>query len=57
MSTAKEIIMEAAKIVAQLEHTNKTYVLATYSPTELFRKAKQYNREREANMDAIRANW
>lgn len=51
------VIMEAADIVARTENIGKDFVLAFYSPSEIFEKVRQYREERETRMDSIRANW
>ena len=53
----REILMEAADMLAKYEHMSKDYILAVYSPREIFQKIRKYREEREANMDAVRSNW
>jgi hypothetical protein len=57
MNVAREILLEAVSILCVHENVNKEYVLSVYTPTEIFNKVRQYRKEREENMDAIRANW
>ena len=54
---SREILMEAVDYVSRVENIGKDYVLSFYSTKEIFDKVRQYREEREARMDAIRANW
>ena len=52
-----DIILEAAKIVAKKEHLGLKYVLAHFTPEQLFWKVKFWREETENNMDSIRESW
>ena len=57
MNVSREILLEAVSILCMHENVNRDYVLSVYTPTEIFTKVRQYREKREADMDAIRAQW
>lgn len=54
---SQEIVMDAVRLISRTQKISTSYLLSTFSAKELVSFAHQYNRIREANMDAIRENW
>lgn len=53
----KEVIMEAAMIVAEADNASIKFVMEKYTPTQLFREVRKLRKAREENMDSIREGW
>lgn len=49
--------MEAADIVSRTENIGKDFVLAHYTPDQIFNMVREYRVQRETRMDAMRENW
>jgi len=54
---SKEVISEAAMIVAKEYNTTVHFVMERYTTTQLFREVRKIRKAREANMDSVRENW
>lgn len=54
---SKEIINEAIYMIACTQHISEEYITSVFSEEEIVYFAREINRTREENMDAIRENW
>ena len=47
----------AVSIVAHHENVSTEFILATQTPSQIFRACRRINRKHEKEMDAIRSEW
>ena len=50
-------LLTAVRIVAKEYNLSMSYVLATQTPSQIFRQCRSINRKREKEMDTIRSEW